>query len=115
VGSFGTWRDSEGRLSWGVDDFDESYPLPYTNDLVRLAASVKIVSDSKDLTITLKAGCDAILDGYQQALKEGGCPIVLAEHEQNLEKLGIEAIRPAHALRNCRSTKALRRACWPRR
>src|ERR1039458_5738131 len=25
VGSFGTWRDTEGRLSWGVDDFDESY------------------------------------------------------------------------------------------
>ena len=35
VGSFGTWRDTEGRLSWGIDDFDESYPLPYTNDLVR--------------------------------------------------------------------------------
>jgi len=34
---------TEGRLSWGVDDFDESYPLPYTNDLVRLAASVRIV------------------------------------------------------------------------
>jgi uncharacterized protein (DUF2252 family) len=51
VGSFGTWRDSEGRLSWGVDDFDESYPLPYTNDLVRLAASVKIVIDSEHLTI----------------------------------------------------------------
>ncbi|MGC1810589.1 MAG: DUF2252 family protein, partial [Candidatus Binataceae bacterium] len=30
--SFGTWRDSEGRLAWGVDDFDEAYPLPYTND-----------------------------------------------------------------------------------
>jgi Uncharacterized protein conserved in bacteria (DUF2252) len=28
----------------GVDDFDESYPLPYTNDIVRLAASLKIVS-----------------------------------------------------------------------
>jgi hypothetical protein len=95
VGSFGTWRDSEGRLCWGVDDFDEAYPLPYTNDLVRLATSVKIVNDSKELTITLKAGCDAILEGYQQTLKEGGCPIVLAEHEQNLEKLGIEAIDPA--------------------
>src|SRR5216683_5892811 len=31
VGSFGTWRDGEGRLCWGVDDFDEAYPLPYTN------------------------------------------------------------------------------------
>src|ERR1035438_597682 len=25
VNSFGTWRDVEGRLCWGVDDFDESY------------------------------------------------------------------------------------------
>lgn len=95
VGSFGTWRDSEGRLCWGVDDFDEAFPLPYTNDLVRLATSVKIVNDSEELTISLKAGCDAILEGYQKTLKQGGCPIVLAEHEQNLEKLGIEAIKPA--------------------
>ena len=76
-------------------DFDEAYPLPYTNDLVRLATSVKIVSDSEELTVSLKAGCDAILDGYQQTLKREGCPLVLAEHEQNLEKLGIEAIDPA--------------------
>ena len=69
VGSFGTWRDTEGRLSWGVDDFDESYPLPYTNDLVRLAASVKIVIDSENLTIGFKEGCSAILEGYQKALK----------------------------------------------
>jgi hypothetical protein len=95
VGSFGTWRDAEGRLCWGVDDFDESYPLPYINDLVRLAASVKMVVDSRDLTIKLKAGCDAILDGYRQSLQNGGCPIVLAEHEKNLEQLGIEAIEPA--------------------
>lgn len=30
-------------MAWGVDDFDESYPLPCTNALVRLAASLKIV------------------------------------------------------------------------
>jgi uncharacterized protein (DUF2252 family) len=87
VGSFGTWRDTEGRLSWGVDDFDESYPLPYTNDLVRLAASVKIVIDSEKLTIRFKEGCSAILEGYQKALKAGGCPFVLAEHEKNLDRL----------------------------
>ena len=94
VGSYGTWRDSEGRLCWGVDDFDDSYPLPYTSDLVRLAASVKMVTDSKDLTIKFRAGCDAILEGYKRSLKEGGCPFVLAEHERNLERLGIDAIKP---------------------
>ena len=42
VENFGTWRDKEGRLVWGINDFDEAYPLPYTNDLVRLAASAEI-------------------------------------------------------------------------
>jgi hypothetical protein len=94
VGSFGTWRDSEGRLCWGIDDFDDSYPLPYTNDLVRLAASLKMVTASEDLTIKFRSGCDAILEGYAEALREGGCPFVLAEHEKNLERLGIESIKP---------------------
>src|SRR5664280_2232625 len=61
VNSFGTWRDAEGRLCWGVDDFDESYPLAYTNDIVRLAASLKIVIDAGSLSIRFKDGCGAIL------------------------------------------------------
>ena len=93
VGSFGTWRDSEGRLCWGVDDFDESYRLPYTHDLVRLAASVKMVIDSRQISIKLKDGCNAVLEGYQETLRRGGCPFVLAEHETNLEKLGIHAFK----------------------
>ena len=44
--------------------------------------------------IALGDGCDAILEGYEQALKSGGAPIVLAERERNLEKLGIAAIKP---------------------
>src|SRR5258708_19358548 len=87
VNSFGTWRDSEGRLCWGVDDFDESYPLPYTHDLVRLATSLKIVIESRDLSIKLKPGCEIILSGYRNALANGGNPIVLAENAQHLEKL----------------------------
>src|SRR5450755_3696777 len=68
--------------------------MPYTNDLVRLAASVKIVIDSEHLTIRLKEGCGAILEGYQKTLKAGSCPFVLAEHEKNLERLGVEAFKP---------------------
>jgi len=94
VNSFGTWRDAEGRLCWGVDDFDESYPLAYTNDLVRLAASLKIVIDAESLSIRFKDGCEAILDGYLQSLREGGCAIVLAEREQTLDKLGADSFKP---------------------
>jgi hypothetical protein len=94
VNSFGTWRDSEGRLCWGVDDFDESCPLSYANDLVRLATSMKIMIDAGGLCIKLKDGCDAILDGYRQSLRAGGLPVVLAEHEQKLSKLGVESFKP---------------------
>jgi hypothetical protein len=95
VGSFGTWRDAEGRLCWGVDDFDDAYPLPYANDLVRLAGSVKMVTDADTLTIKYREGCDAILEGYTTSLKTGGCPFVLAEEKKNMERLGIDAIKPA--------------------
>src|SRR4029077_16484524 len=37
IENFGTWRDIEGRLVWGVNDFDEAAVLPYTVDLVRTA------------------------------------------------------------------------------
>jgi len=94
VNSFGTWRDAEGRLCWGVDDFDEAYPLGYTNDLVRLAASLKIVIDAEGLSIKFKDGCNAILEGYSDSLRACGRPIVLAEREQKLGKLGVDSFKP---------------------
>src|SRR5438105_198666 len=111
VDSFGTWRDSEGRLSWGVDDFDESCPLPYTNDLVRLAASVRMVIDCEDLTLKFKDGCDAVLEGYQQTLKNGGSPFVLAENQKNMETLGIGASEGAGSFLG-ESRKAAGIASW---
>ncbi|HVW00442.1 MAG TPA: DUF2252 family protein, partial [Planctomycetaceae bacterium] len=49
--NFGTWRDSWGRLAWGINDFDEAYPLPYTNDLIRLVASVQVVIALEHLSV----------------------------------------------------------------
>src|SRR3979411_2054186 len=40
--NFGTWRDADGRLVWGVNDFDEAAEMPYPLDLVRLAASIRL-------------------------------------------------------------------------
>jgi hypothetical protein len=34
--NFGTWRDADGRLVWGVNDYDEAADMPYTLDLLRL-------------------------------------------------------------------------------
>jgi uncharacterized protein (DUF2252 family) len=94
VDSFGTWRDSEGRLAWGIDDFDDAYPLPYTNDLVRLAASLAIAIDGGVSDIGLGSGCEAILHGYARTLRDGGNPIVLAEEADHMDKLGIQELEP---------------------
>jgi aminoglycoside phosphotransferase (APT) family kinase protein len=42
VENFGTWRDNEGRLVWGVNDFDEAAVIPYPFDLVRLVTSIRL-------------------------------------------------------------------------
>jgi hypothetical protein len=77
VENFGTWRDIEGRLVWGVNDFDEACVMPYTIDLVRLAASAHLAIDSAQLTIAHRDACDAILGGYKECLAAGGLPWVL--------------------------------------
>ena len=77
--NFGTWRDAEGRLIWGINDFDEVYLMPYTIDLVRLAASVCLAIEEDHLTLLPEDACKAILKGYQEALSDGGRPFVLAE------------------------------------
>src|SRR5262245_14356023 len=46
IENFGTWRDEEARLVWGINDLDEADMLPCTNDLVRLAASVWFAIDN---------------------------------------------------------------------
>jgi len=89
VENFGTWRDAEGRLVWGVNDFDEAWPLPYTNDLVRLATSALLAREYHDLRIDGKEAVSAILDGYGEALEHGGHAFVLAEHHTALREMAL--------------------------
>ena len=63
VENFGTWRDKEARLIWGVNDFDEAYSMAYAIDLVRLiraafdaeyaAYRVKPTKPASDATVTM--------------------------------------------------------------
>ncbi len=93
VENYGTWRDAEGRLIWGVNDFDEATNLPYTLDLVRLATSAGLAAAEGHLTINLKEACAAILSGYTSCLKSGGKPMVLAENDRWLRKLASGRLR----------------------
>jgi hypothetical protein len=93
VENFGTWRDAEGRLAWGVNDFDEAHPAPYALDLVRLAASARISATEAALDIGLRDACAALLDGYVAALRAGGAPIVLAERHPWLREIAVGSAR----------------------
>ncbi|MEU6758684.1 DUF2252 domain-containing protein [Streptomyces sp. NPDC046685] len=47
--NFGTYMDSNGRLIFNVNDFDEAYVGPFTWDLKRFAASVALIGYTKAL------------------------------------------------------------------
>lgn len=87
VENFGTWRDQDGRLIWGINDFDETHPLPYTNDLVRLTASAMMATEAHHLALTRKQACDAILTGYVEGVRSGGRPFVLEERHRWLRAM----------------------------
>src|ERR1700733_6813573 len=74
IENFGTWRDAEGRLVWGINDFDEVYSMPYSMDLVRLATSAHAAIAEEHLAMRPRDASDAILEGYRDALKYGGAP-----------------------------------------
>jgi hypothetical protein len=93
VENFGTWRDSEGRLTWGVNDFDEVARMPYTIDLVRLAASAHIAIEAEHLQIALRDACGSILKGYRESLESGGCPWVIAGHHPWLRDMVNPGLR----------------------
>jgi hypothetical protein len=93
VENFGTWRDAEGRLVWGVNDVDEAYELPYTLDLVRLATSALLAAEARHFGLSRTAVCDAILEGYEKALTRGGRPLVLAERYRWLRRLAVHRLR----------------------
>lgn len=90
--NFGTWRDSEGRLIWGVSDFDEACPLPYTLDLVRLATSALLATEEGHLTVSPQKACQAILEGYREGL-EGARPWVLEERHRSLRSVALSGAR----------------------
>lgn len=93
VENFGTWRDIEGRLIWGVNDLDEATWMPYTLDLVRLATSAKLAITLGQLAVGLKDACDALLQGYREGLAATGCAFVLAERHKWLREMALSNLR----------------------
>lgn len=87
VENFGTWRNAEERLVWGVNDLDEAAMLPYTADLVRLATSADLAIRAYDLDVSRRDACDSILSGYAEGLRAGGNPYILDDAHDWLRRL----------------------------
>jgi len=109
VENFGTWRDHEGRLVWGVNDFDEAYPLPYAIDLVRLAASAMLAVEAGHSTVKRSEICEELINGYRASLAEHGKPFVLEEEYPWLRKVAVTTLRdPEHFWKKMTSLQAAR-------
>ncbi|MEO8526293.1 MAG: DUF2252 family protein [Caldimonas sp.] len=65
IENFGTWRDADARLVWGVNDYDESAVMPYAYDLVRLVTSILLAPGHQ---ITAARAATAVLGGYRSGL-----------------------------------------------
>ena len=97
IENFGTWRDQEGRLIWGVNDLDEAWPGPYTLDLIRLTTSAYLAISGEHLGLTKREAAEAIEEGYGDALNDGGQAFILAEHHQWLRLMALSKLRdPVH-------------------
>ncbi|MBB4573108.1 DUF2252 family protein [Rhizobium lentis] len=81
--NFGTWRDSEGRLVWGVNDFDDAAVMPYALHLVRLAASAILARNGNGPSARMIG--ELILGGYCRGL-ENPLPVILERDHKWLRK-----------------------------
>jgi hypothetical protein len=88
IENWGTWRDGEGRLVWGVNDFDDATLLPYTYDLVRLATSTRL---APGLPGARRDRVASILEGYREGLEHPG-PIFADDERPWLQGL---VLRPS--------------------
>lgn len=93
VENFGTWRDIEGRLIWGVNDFDEAWPMAYTIDLVRLAVSAHLAVEAGRLPLKREDICGTMLEGYRESMLAKGCAYVLGEAHQWLRLIAEGELR----------------------
>ncbi len=81
--NFGTWRDCEGRLVWGANDFDDAATMPYVLDLVRLTTSAILARKASSPSTTAIAA--AILAGYRRGLGRP-MPVILERDYKWLRK-----------------------------
>src|SRR5258708_11584507 len=93
IENFGAWRDRDGRLVWGINDFDEAARLPYTGDLVRLATSAVLAAHDGRLGLGPRTIAASLLEGYRGSLQASGRPYVLEERHRWMRDIALSSLR----------------------
>ena len=86
--NYGVWRDQEGRLVWGVNDFDEAEYMPYALDIVRLAVSAVLAPGSA--RVGRAQVCAIILEGYGDGLKDPAPFVLDRDHAWLREQFDVD-------------------------
>jgi len=81
VENFGVWKNSLGDHIWGVNDFDDACELPFTSDLVRLAASIGLACKQQGVKVSAGTICGWVLTGYRSGLRGKGRPFRVNRHQ----------------------------------
>jgi Uncharacterized protein conserved in bacteria (DUF2252) len=97
VENFGTWLAAGGEV-FGVNDYDETGPVPFTNDLVRLAASAVLAAREGHLHLSAADIAEHLWHGYR-ADADGSAGLALAGGEADAAAVSRmwQAARPAAA------------------
>jgi uncharacterized protein (DUF2252 family) len=71
LSNFGIFATPDRRLTFGVNDFDETLPGPFEWDLKRLVASFAVAARERDYSRKVRArGCSAVARSYREAMHE---------------------------------------------
>jgi hypothetical protein len=97
VENFGVWRDLEGRLVWGVNDFDEAQEAAFTVDLVRLLASVMLSRDHAKVRLDDEQVAELVRAGWLRAMTKDAQPFVLNGRHKWLTRLAQRKLKNARA------------------
>jgi hypothetical protein len=85
--NFGTWRDREGRVVWGINDYDEAAEMPYVLDVIRLATSA-VLAGGRD-PLSLRTICTNVLDGYARGVELPKACILDRDHLKMRKKFVV--------------------------
>ncbi|KAF7585629.1 hypothetical protein BBP40_010420 [Aspergillus hancockii] len=77
--NFGTYMDSQGRLIFSVNDFDEAYIGPFIWDLKRFAASIGLIGYAKALS---DSQITRLVEAYAAAYYERIQSLASSENEE---------------------------------